>query len=225
MIYMGADFFGVWVAASKGGRLIEALVEAAIKLRGSFKEGSGPGIIVLFSVPGSLGSCGWEGIRATKFSRKTQELVIEVGVPAELVHSPEFPDYLKRTLHEANAIAFDTFRKKGIQFPLSDAELLVQRIIERVGIAGAADRPEMHSLSSVRLPSSDAELPDQRLVQHMGRAADAAASPDADSRSLEPLRSRAPFRGQRHARISSPSTTMSTMLSTSAARRTAASFF
>jgi hypothetical protein len=132
MIYIGAEFFSPSVEASKGGRLIKAALRAAVDLRDPFEEGSAPAINVIFSVPGRLGSCEWVGIRARRFTRKDKMLLIQIGVPDDLVFSPEFPAYLTRTLHAATAIAFETFRKKGLDFPLADAERLVQRICERL---------------------------------------------------------------------------------------------
>jgi hypothetical protein len=61
--------------------------------------------------------CAIISARMTKFSRKQQMLMLQVAVPASLVNSPTLKEYLIESLHRANTMAFEVFRKKGMQFP------------------------------------------------------------------------------------------------------------
>ena len=49
-----------------------------------------------------------------------------------MVESPDPLEYLILELQGANALAFEYFRQRGIDFPLRQAEALVQAIKERV---------------------------------------------------------------------------------------------
>jgi hypothetical protein len=48
-----------------------------------------------------------------------------------MVESESALDYVIKELHGANALAFEFYRQKGIQFPLAEAEKLVTRIGEQ----------------------------------------------------------------------------------------------
>jgi hypothetical protein len=102
--------------------------------RGSFEFGASPAINVVFHVPGSLGSPDWDGIRDAKFSQRRQLLMVQVAVPSKLVSSPMLKEYLVESLHGANAVAFEFFRKKGLHFSLRDGESLVQKIKEHLDL-------------------------------------------------------------------------------------------
>jgi hypothetical protein len=132
MISIGCVYRGPELEGSYTFRVLGALMNAAIDCRGSFEVGKSPGINVVFYVPGSLGAPDWEGIRDAKFSPKRQYLMVQVAVPEELVNSPGLTDFAIESLRGANAVAFEFFRVRGLEFPLREAEELVDQITERV---------------------------------------------------------------------------------------------
>jgi hypothetical protein len=132
MISIGSVLMGPEHQQSHAHSLVGVVMRAAEECRGSFKSDSSPAVNVVFYVPGSLDSPDWEGIRDAKFSRKRQLLMVQVAVPSYLVSSPLLKQFLLESLHDANRVAFEFFRKKGLSFPLADAEALVERIRERM---------------------------------------------------------------------------------------------
>jgi hypothetical protein len=132
MILIGNVFRGPEHQASKTKRLLSKLMELSMELRGLFEVGDCPAVNVVFYVPGSLGAFDWDGIRDAKFSKQQKLLMVQVAVPANMIDSPSLKDELIESLHGANAVAFEFFRQKGMQFPLADAEDLVLRIKDRM---------------------------------------------------------------------------------------------
>jgi len=132
MIHIGAVYGGPELEGSAAYRTISAVRRALEELRGPFEDGTGPATNVVFFVPGSLDSPDWSGARDARFSRKRQLLMVQVAIPANLVGSPDLRAFLVRALHDSNAIAVEVFRKKGFQFPLSDAECLVDKVRQRL---------------------------------------------------------------------------------------------
>jgi len=107
-------------------------MKAAIECCGPAESFSGPAINAVFYVPGSLACPDWEGIRDARFSRKRQLQMVKVAIPPELVNSSDLKDYVLQSLHRANAVGYDFFRKKGLVFPIADANAVVDRIKERL---------------------------------------------------------------------------------------------
>lgn len=133
MISIGAVYSGPELRGSHADRTIKALRTILFELVGSFEVGgASPGVNVVFCVPGSLGGPDWEWLREAKFSRQKKLILVQVAVPVELVNSSELKEFVVRSLHGANAIAFDTFDEKGLKFPLREAEELVRQIKDRL---------------------------------------------------------------------------------------------
>lgn len=128
MISIGSVLKGPELSGSPIDRAIMSATKATAKLRGKFEFGNSPAINVVFYVPGSTGSLDWEGMRDSKFSRQQQLLMVQVAVPDKVVQSTTPSMFVVESLYGANAIAFEFFRQKGIQFPLADAEKLVSEI-------------------------------------------------------------------------------------------------
>jgi hypothetical protein len=72
----------------------------------------------------------WDHGRIAKYSAKQKLLLIQVAVPQDIVASTSPLDYVIGELHGANALAFEFYRQKGMQYPLREAEQLVVRIRE-----------------------------------------------------------------------------------------------
>jgi hypothetical protein len=67
------------------------------------------------------------------FSLKKKMLMVQVAVPEEVVsQGTDSLDFMIESLHGANAIAFDVFGEHGIEYPLRQAELLVDQIRQLV---------------------------------------------------------------------------------------------
>lgn len=124
MISVGAVFRGEELKGSK----IQRAITAAMKACPDFEIGSCPAVNVVFHVPGSLGSPGWDGLRDAKFSPRQQLLMVQVVVPETIVESESPKGFVIESLYGANAVAFEFFRQKNMDFPLAEAEQLVASI-------------------------------------------------------------------------------------------------
>ncbi|MCC7568260.1 MAG: hypothetical protein KO463_01415 [Candidatus Methanofastidiosa archaeon] len=112
--------------------IISAIMRAASDLLRDFEVGACPAVNIVYCVAGSLGEPDWDHGRVVRFSRKKQLILVHSAVPREVVQSADPLEYLIMELHGANALAFEYFRKRGIDFPLREAEALVQAIRRRV---------------------------------------------------------------------------------------------
>lgn len=136
MISIGAHHGGPELCRTPIDVAIMAAMRAAIEARGAFEEGSTPAVNVVFCTPGSIaGRPDWDHGRVVRYSRKRKLLLVQVAVPEEVVSSEAPLDFVIRELQGANALAFEFYRQKGMQYPLREAEKLVAQIRE---IAAAA---------------------------------------------------------------------------------------
>ena len=132
MISIGYDLYGPELDGSPIDLALRAAMKIAAELRGDFEFGSSPAVNVVFYVPGSLGSPDWDGLRDAKFSRRQQLLMVQVAVPENVVESSDPEDFVIESLYGANAVAFEFFRQKNMDFPLAEAEQLVAKIESRM---------------------------------------------------------------------------------------------
>ena len=132
MISIGAIYGGPELDDSIIEHAINLAQKTAIKIRKDFKIGSSPAVNVVFHVPGSISSPDWEWLRDAKFSRRDQLLMVQVAVPEEVVESSHPEKFIIDSLYGANAVAFEFYRQKGIDYPLADAEQLVEEIEKRL---------------------------------------------------------------------------------------------
>jgi hypothetical protein len=137
MILIGAHHGGPELDGTPIDKAIMAAMRAAIEARGAYKEGSVPAVNIVFCTPGSIvGRPDWDHGRVAKYSAKSKLVLVQVAVPQEVVASGAALDFVIAELHGANALAFEFYRQKGIQFPLAEAEQLVANIRE---IASSAE--------------------------------------------------------------------------------------
>lgn len=135
MISIGAVYRGPELRDSHINRVISASMQSAMKIRSELESASRPSVNVIFYVPGSLGEPDWDGLREAKFSLRQKLLMVQVAVPQEVVDSATPEDYVIESLYGANAVAFEFFRQKQMQFPLAEAEQLVKSIASSVSKA------------------------------------------------------------------------------------------
>ena len=129
MIFIGAVYGGPEASGSYVDLRIIRLMKAVILLReASCYPASTPEVNVVFHVSGSLSKVDFEGVRHGSFSRKRRLLMVQVAVPDEMVESPSLDSFLIDSLRQANRVAFERFAKKGIDFPLPEADDLVKRV-------------------------------------------------------------------------------------------------
>jgi len=131
MIAVGVDVGGTELVRS---RIDCALMQAArslIRLRPTFADGEVPSVNVVFHLPGSVHSPDWEGLRVERFTRKKKLMLISVAVPEEIVHSDQALEFVIQSLHTANGLAFQIFHRKGIEFPLQEAEALIDLVARK----------------------------------------------------------------------------------------------
>jgi hypothetical protein len=114
---------------------IRAVSNAVFDICGD--EGA-PGVNVVFYAPGSLIAPDFDYPRTGKFSKREQLLMVQVPLNREIVEAsqPQIVQSLLDGLQAANAVAFDFFSTKGIDFPLADAESIVARAAEALREGG-----------------------------------------------------------------------------------------
>jgi hypothetical protein len=129
MITTGDHFRGPELKDSPIWKLLGATMSAVIAARGDWKEGSSPGVNVVFYVPGSLGDFDISTIEASRFSRKHKLLLVAVPVPRHLVYGDGLFEFVIDALFQANRIAAETFaRKKAGHFDLAQANAIVNEV-------------------------------------------------------------------------------------------------
>lgn len=135
MISIGAHLSGPELDGSPICRAIGAAMRAAMDARPNSQESGIPSLNVVFCVAGSFGRPDWDHGQIAKYSAKRKLLLVQVAVPEEVVSSEAPLDFVIRELQGANALAFEFYRQKGIQYPLGDAEKLVAQIREIADLA------------------------------------------------------------------------------------------
>lgn len=131
MISIGSEFNGPELRGTPIHRLLTAGAQAVAQARGDFAVGCEPAVNVVFVVPGSLGSCEVDFIREGRFSARDKLLRVEVPVPRKFVESSAATAFIVESLHGANAVGFDFFRRRGGEsFALAKAEAIVEEVGE-----------------------------------------------------------------------------------------------
>jgi hypothetical protein len=132
MILVGIVFQGPELKHSRMDSALTAAMKAAQQLRGDFQVGDCPAVNVVFYVPGSVDRPDWKGLRDAKYSAPQKLVMVQIAVPDHVVTSPNVSEYIVESLHGANAVAFEFFRQRNIEFPLREAEDLVRQIKDRL---------------------------------------------------------------------------------------------
>jgi hypothetical protein len=112
-------------------KLLRATMKAIMSARGEgYESHRQPGVNVVFYVPGSINDyADLKKIEAARFSRKKKLLLVAVPVPKEVVESGGSAEFVIDSLHQANAIAAETFARKGDEpFDLARAEAIVEQV-------------------------------------------------------------------------------------------------
>ena len=128
MITIGAVYSGPELEGGAFNKLISSVAKVATKVCGPSETFVGPAVNVIFCVAGSLGKPDWDHGRITKYSPKRKLLLVQVAVPPEVVSSRSALDFVILELHGANALAFEFYRQKHMQYPLAEAEERVRQI-------------------------------------------------------------------------------------------------
>ncbi len=128
MIFVSADVGGPEVCGTIVDKTIMAIMKAANEARNAFQLGMLPATNVVFCVPGSLSFPDWDHGKTGKYSTKKKVLLVHVALAPEIASSPDPLDYLIDELHGANALAFEFYRQKKMEYPLREATQLVKRI-------------------------------------------------------------------------------------------------
>jgi len=132
VIALGVDVGGTELIRSQIDCALMQTARSLIRLRPTFADGEVPSVNVVFYLPGSVHSPDWEGLRVERFTRKKKLILISVAVPEKAVHSEHALIFVIQSLHRANTLAFQNFHKKGIEFPLGDAEALIDQVAREV---------------------------------------------------------------------------------------------
>ena len=128
MITIGGIYSGPELEGGAFNKAVSRAAKAAMQVCGSVDSFSGPSVNVVFCVPGSLGRPDWDHGRIARYSSKRKLLLIQIAVPEEVVDGNSPLEFLISELHGANAMAFEFYRQKGVQYPLAAAERLVAEI-------------------------------------------------------------------------------------------------
>lgn len=126
MISIGAVYHGPELQGSEINRLIMSMSKALKEYRGPLEKGKEPWVNAVFVVPGSLGHAEIDGLEYGDYSKKEKGVVVQIAVPAKIISDGDLIEFLIGSLHGANAMAFEFFRKKGEAFQLREAENLVR---------------------------------------------------------------------------------------------------
>ncbi len=136
MLFIGSVQGGPEVDASLFGKMEKSLMALAVEERGDFSVGSSAAVNVVYHVPGSIvRTLDYEGLRTGIFSRKQKLLMVQVAVPIAVANSndvEELAGFFVWSLHEANSIASDYFKKKGIKYSEGKFSAMVDSIENRL---------------------------------------------------------------------------------------------
>jgi hypothetical protein len=112
-------------------KLLRTTMKAIMSARGEgYESHQQPEVNVVFYVPGSISDyADLKKIEAARFSRKQKLLLVAVPVPKEEAESGGSVEFVIESLHQANAIAAETFARKGDEpFDLARAEAIVEQV-------------------------------------------------------------------------------------------------
>jgi hypothetical protein len=132
MISIGNVYKGPEHQKSQSRKLLNNILNIVYSIKAEYYEGITPEANVVFFVPGSLGTPSWTGLRDGTFSRKKKLLMIQVAVPKELVDSPKLEAFALDSLRKANELALRVYHKKGFEYPLTQANELVDKVEQRL---------------------------------------------------------------------------------------------
>jgi hypothetical protein len=102
-------------------------------IRGPLEMGVVPFVNTIFDVPGSINNPDFEGYKYGYYSKKEIGVVVAVSVPEEIVKGNDPLPFFENALLTANQMAYDFLGKRGHEFPLTDANNLVETVISRIG--------------------------------------------------------------------------------------------
>jgi hypothetical protein len=136
MISLGAHHGGPELRGTPIEQAVTAAMRAATEVCGTSPDATVPAVNVVFCTPGSImGRPDWDHGRVAKYSAKQKLLLVQVAIPAEAVSGGSPLDFVIDELHGANALAFEFYRQKGMQYPLKEAEQVVTKIRELAAAA------------------------------------------------------------------------------------------
>lgn len=131
MIYISSVLGGPELEGSN----IDRAIKKAVDLRGAGVEGSFGSLDVVFHVPGSILRPDYQGIRMAKFSRKERMLMVQIGVPPEMVMAQEAEGFVIRSLRQAVKLAGPRFAKAGVTYSeseyLDQVDKIAQQLLNR----------------------------------------------------------------------------------------------
>jgi hypothetical protein len=130
MISIGTVYRGPELKGSDIWQSIMTVRKTLMEFRGVL--GESPWVNAVFIVSGSLGTPGFEGLEYGKYSRKDKAVVVQIAVPEEVVKAGNHVTFLLKSLHEANAMAYEFLKQKGVAFSLTDAEGIVDKAADRL---------------------------------------------------------------------------------------------
>jgi hypothetical protein len=127
MISIGTVLRGPELDNSEIRTAIMALSKAINEIRGPLELGKIPLVNSIFFVAGSLGEAGFNDLVYGKFSKKDKVIVVQIAVPPNVVLDNNRIHFLENSLIEANHMAYNFMKKNGIEFPLTEANGMVER--------------------------------------------------------------------------------------------------
>jgi hypothetical protein len=132
MISIATEFGGPELEKSRIRDWLDRVSQAVDLERGHFEPGYEPAVDIVYCVSGSVTQFDFDAMREREFSERQMLLTLEVVVPGDVMLQENPSDFLVDCLQGANAIAFEFYRKRGIDFALAEAEDLMERIRRRL---------------------------------------------------------------------------------------------
>jgi hypothetical protein len=133
MIAIGCVYGGPEFQDSASTKTSRAVMNAVYDVRGNtYEDLTIPKVNVVYFFHGTLSTPEWTGLRDGTFSRKRKLLMIQVAVPEDLNDTQELEPFLLDSLRKANALALRVYHKKGLEYPLAQANELVDKVEQRL---------------------------------------------------------------------------------------------
>lgn len=115
-------------------RAITRVQEALRKVNRAHRDIPGPTIRLVYHIPGEFDELDWDELRKGKLDLEKQYLHIDAAIPVEIASDPDPVRHVIEYIDWAITIAFHTFDDLGYDFPLEDAERMIDELRLKCGI-------------------------------------------------------------------------------------------
>ena len=128
-IALGADYGGPELQ----GQPIDMAITRVMRLfaQGGYRTSEGPGINVVFCVPGSLSKPSFSEVHKARFSKKMKLIRVNVPVPED-IKTDDLEEFIFESIGTSVRVAEPVFKKAGIPFSIEEALKLIAEAKQRL---------------------------------------------------------------------------------------------